>query len=140
MSSVPKWLQNRLLNIVANVSISVSNLVFKYQHADVLCSVGVESFKYLSASPDTWTPGFQQPEGPRKLINKVCDIKGFTITLDRKKQTFEVRDSSSLCVSPLGTVLRATRCCVCVSLFRSLCCIEVGSVRGRACVWSPLRH
>lgn len=71
MASVPKWLQTRLLSIVANVSLSLSNLVFKYQHADVLCSVGMESLKYLSASPDTWEPGFQQPSGPRKIINKV---------------------------------------------------------------------
>ena len=49
----------------------VSNLVFKYEHADVVCSVAMESLTDCSASPDNWKPQFQQPNGPRKSINKV---------------------------------------------------------------------
>lgn len=54
------------------VWLQISNLVFKYQHADVLCSVALESLSYSSASPDTWTPQFQQPHGDRKTMAKVC--------------------------------------------------------------------
>lgn len=136
MASVPKWLQTRLLTIVANVGVSISNLVFKYQHADVICSVGMDSLKYLSASALEWEPSFQQLEGPRKLIHKVCDIKGLTITLDRKRRTgsAEVRAACFVSTALLVAEMHGTFLCRCPS------CHGLGFARARNCVWILQHH
>ena len=68
-----RWVPTATCDVVfpCPCSAQISNLVFKYQHADVLCSVALESLFYSSAAPETWMPQFQQPSGSRKTINKV---------------------------------------------------------------------
>lgn len=80
---LPEWAQSWLTRIVANVSLSIHNLVFKYQHDDVSLVVGLRSLDVASADPDAgWAHAFVEPEGRFKHVHKVITVRDLTVTMD----------------------------------------------------------
>ena len=48
-SSLPSWLQSRLTQIMANITLKIDNLVVKYVHSNVVVSIGVRVRSTASA-------------------------------------------------------------------------------------------
>ncbi|CAK9101913.1 Vacuolar protein sorting-associated protein 13B (Cohen syndrome protein 1 homolog), partial [Durusdinium trenchii] len=77
------WLQDAIRRIVANATIQVSNLVLKYEHANVVLSASFRSMQLFSANPnDGWRQQFQEPQGPNRQIFKALEMKDLTVNLD----------------------------------------------------------
>ena len=80
---LPEWLQSRVTKVLSNITLSVSNLVFRYVHESIAVVMGLRSLDVVSADPHAaWAPAFVDPEGVQKISYKVLSIKDLTITMD----------------------------------------------------------
>jgi len=78
------WLHESLKSIAGNTTIEISDLVLKYEHADVVLSASFRSLSIFSANPSSgWQVHFQEPAGAQKFIFKACNIKDLTVNLDK---------------------------------------------------------
>ena len=82
--SSESWLQDSFSAVLANASIEISNLVLKYEHANVVMSTSVRSIHIFSADPhDRWAPKYQVLQDRFRMLHKACTLDGLTICLDR---------------------------------------------------------
>ncbi|CAM9524405.1 unnamed protein product [Scytosiphon promiscuus] len=78
------WLQQLLTKVLANMSIEVSNLVLKYEDADVVLSAALKSLVCFSADPDReWVPAFATLDDPFGFLHKLVRASDLTVCLDR---------------------------------------------------------
>ncbi|CAN0120101.1 unnamed protein product, partial [Ectocarpus sp. 12 AP-2014] len=83
-AGVSGWMQQLLTKVLANMSIEVSNLVLKYEDADVVLSAALKSLVCFSADPDReWTPAFASLEDPFGFLHKLVHASDLTVCLDR---------------------------------------------------------
>jgi len=103
-TGLPSWLQSRMTQILANVTLKIDNLVFKYVHSDVVVSVALrvrppvimphaavsecvicssvfltphrQYFELKSADPHKgWTAAFQGLADARQTLHKVGESR-----------------------------------------------------------------
>ena len=78
------WLQDSFSAVLANASIEISNLVLKYEHANVVMSTSIRSIHIFSADPhDSWTAKYQVLQDRFRMLHKACTLDGLTVCLDR---------------------------------------------------------
>ncbi|CAM9544192.1 unnamed protein product, partial [Ectocarpus fasciculatus] len=83
-AGVSGWMQQLLTKVLANMSIEVSNLVLKYEDADVVLSAALKSLVCFSADPDReWTPAFASLDDPFGFLHKLVHASDLTVCLDR---------------------------------------------------------
>jgi hypothetical protein len=72
-SALPDWLQSRIVRILANIRLSLANVVLKYVHHHVALVAAVRLIEVMSADPAAgWTPAFVTPIGARKEVRSEC--------------------------------------------------------------------
>jgi hypothetical protein len=82
-TAVPRWLQSYVNKVLGNISVNLENIVFKYQHGDVLLAASLGKASLFSADKDnSWIAAFQEPTGPLSHISKVFQVSDFGIDLD----------------------------------------------------------
>ena len=81
------WLTGQLApllaRVLANVKVTVSNVVLKYRHRHVALVVALRSLCVASANPEEgWAPGVVEPQGPRKIVHKVVAVQDLSVMCD----------------------------------------------------------
>ena len=83
-ASAPSWTQTLIKRALANISLTVENLVLKLDDGEVVLSATLPSFRVHSADPDLgWECRWLNPFGPYQLMHKLVEAKQLTVCLDR---------------------------------------------------------
>jgi vacuolar protein sorting-associated protein 13B len=83
-ASAPSWTQTLITRALANISLTVENLVLKLDDGEVVLSATLPSFRVHSADPDLgWECRWLNLFGPYQLVHKLVEAKQLTVCLDR---------------------------------------------------------
>lgn len=82
--SPPSWIQSLITRVLANVSVSIEDIVFKFDDGSVVASAFLRSFSCHSADPSLgWEQRWLEPKGPYQMCHKLIQAKQLTICLDK---------------------------------------------------------
>uniref|UniRef100_A0A0G4FFP3 Uncharacterized protein n=1 Tax=Chromera velia CCMP2878 TaxID=1169474 RepID=A0A0G4FFP3_9ALVE len=96
------WVLSLLKTILANLVVSVTNLVLKFvdKRARVVASVTVGEIVFFPTSPPPeWKKRFCVPQGPQQLVHRVGEANDITVCLDLLKNAQQQQHQSGINIS-----------------------------------------
>jgi hypothetical protein len=82
-STLPDWLQSRIMRVLANIRLTMTNVVLKYRHRHVALVAAIRTLDVCSANADAnWAPAFITPAGATKEMTKTISVQDLSVMCD----------------------------------------------------------
>lgn len=74
------WAQDLVNKLVANVSVTIKNLIVRYVEGKIVSSLRIKEFQ-LYTCDGSWKRQFAELQGPWKLVHRVVALNGLSVRL-----------------------------------------------------------
>lgn len=102
-STLPEWIQSRIMRVLANIRLTMTNVVLKYRHRHVALVAAIRTLDVSSANADAnWAPAFIAPVGATKEMTKTISVQDLSVMCDTMWDRAESGASTQVRGSSIG--------------------------------------